>query len=102
MWSTPFFAAAWVVAGIPIAIAGDLVLRVPKSLVAIGGAAAGAFVLFLLPFIEWLKFLIWKTPGITRSIALPWAYLTGWPAFCAALGAGGTVLYRWLLARASL
>jgi hypothetical protein len=30
------------------------------------------------------------------AIHLPWAYLMGWPAFCAALGAGGTILYRWL------
>jgi hypothetical protein len=25
--------------------------------------------------------------------------LKGWPAFCAALGAGGTMLYRWLISR---
>lgn len=101
IWSTPFFVAAWIFAGIPAVAAGDLVLRVPKSLTVFAGAAAGVLVLFLLVLMEWLTLEAWKTLGVTRSIALPWLYLTGWPAFCAALGAGAIALYRWLLARAS-
>jgi hypothetical protein len=99
-WSVPFFVVAWIVTGLPIVAAGNLVLRVPMILVALAGAAAGDFVLLLLPLIEWIKYLIWPIPGQSRSISLPWSYLMGWPAFCAALGAGGTILYRWLLSRA--
>jgi hypothetical protein len=99
IWSLPFFATAWIVTGVPIIAAGNLVLRVPVILIGLAGAAAGVFVLLLLPLMEWVKFLIWPIPGINHSINLPWSYLMGWPAFCAALGAGGTVLYRWLLSR---
>jgi hypothetical protein len=98
-WSLPFFAVAWAVAGVPIVAAGNLVLRIPVILVVLAGAAAGVFVLMLPPLVEWIKFLIWPTPGISRSISLPWSYWRGWPAFCAALGAGGAALYRWLLSR---
>ena len=101
-WSLPFFAVAWILTGAPIIAAGDLVLRVPVILVVLAGAAAGVLVLLLLPLVEWVKYLIWPTPGISRSIDLPWSYLRGWPSFCAALGAGGTVLYRWLLSRSSV
>jgi hypothetical protein len=97
IWSLPFFAVAWIVTGVPIIAAGNLVLRIPLILVVLAGAAAGVFVLLLLPLVEWVKYLIWPTPGISRSISLPWSYLVGWPAFCAALGAGGTMLYRGLL-----
>jgi hypothetical protein len=100
IWSIPFFAVGWLVTGVPIIAAGDLVLRIPTVLVAVMGAAAGVFVLLLMPLLEWLRYLIWTTPGITHSIDLPWSYLKGWPAFCAALGAGGTMLYRWLLLKA--
>jgi hypothetical protein len=99
-WSVPFFAIAWIVTGVPIVAAGNLVLRIPAILVALAGATAGVFVLLLQPLVEWIKYLLWPTPGISRSINLPWSYLAGWPAFCAALGAGGTVMYRWLLSRA--
>jgi hypothetical protein len=99
IWSLPFFAVAWIVTGVPIVAAGNLVLRIPVILVILAGAAAGVLVLFLLPLVDWVKYLIWPTPGISRSINLPWSYLMGWPAFCAALGAGGTFLYRWLLSR---
>ena len=101
LWSLPFFAVAWIVTGVPIVAAGNLVLRTPVILVVLAGAAAGVFVLLLLPLVEWIKFLLWPTPGISRSISLPWSYLKGWPAFCAGLGAAGTFLYRWLLSRAT-
>jgi hypothetical protein len=100
IWSLPFFAVAWIVTGVPIIAAGNLILRIPVILVVLAGAAGGVFVLLLLPLIDWVKYLLWPTPGISRPINLPWSYLVGWPAFCAALGAGGTVLYRWLLSRA--
>jgi hypothetical protein len=99
IWSLPFFAVAWIVTGVPIVAVGNLVLRIPVILVVLAGAAAGVFLLLLLPLVEWAKYLIWPTPGISRSISLPWSYLMGWPAFCAVLGAGGAVLYRWLLSR---
>jgi hypothetical protein len=98
-WSLPFFAVAWIVTGVPIVAAANLVLRIPAILVVLAGAVAGVFVLLLLPLVELIKYLLWPTPGISRSISLPWSYLRGWPAFCAAMGAGGTVLYRWLLSR---
>jgi hypothetical protein len=98
-WSLPFFAVAWIVAGVPIVAAGDLILRIPVILVVLAGAAAGVLIVMLLPLVEWSRYLLWPTPGISRSVDLPWSYLRGWPAFCAALGAGGTALYRWLLSR---
>jgi hypothetical protein len=98
-WSLPFFAVAWIVAGVPIVASGSLALRIPVILVALAGAAAGVFIVLLLPLVDWIKYLLWPTPGISRSIDLPWSYLRGWPAFCAALGAGGAALYRWLLSR---
>jgi hypothetical protein len=99
IWSLPFFAVAWVVAGVPIIAAGNLVVRIPLIVALLAGAAAGVLVLMLLPLLEWVKFLICPTPGVIRSIDLPRSYLMGWPAFCAALGAVGTIQYRWLLAR---
>lgn len=98
-WSLPFFAVAWIVAGVPIVAAGNVVLKIPVILVWVAGAAAGVFIVILLPLVDWIKYLLWPTPGISRSISLPWSYLKGWPAFCAALGAGGAALYRWLLSR---
>ncbi|HXP10514.1 MAG TPA: hypothetical protein VN828_18575 [Acidobacteriaceae bacterium] len=98
-WSLPFFAVAWIVAGVPIVAAGNVVLKIPVILVWVAGAAAGVFIVMLLPLVDWIKYLLWPTPGISRSISLPWSYLKGWPAFCAALGAGGAALYRWLLSR---
>src|SRR3984957_7346327 len=98
-WSLPFFAVAWIVAGVPIVASGNVVLRIPVILVLVAGAAAGVFIVLLLPLVDWIKYLLWPTPGISRSISLPWSYLKGWPAFCAALGAGGAALYRWLLSR---
>src|ERR1700749_1255935 len=98
-WSLPFFAVAWIVAGVPIVAAGNVVLKIPVILVWVSGAAAGVFIVMLLPLVDWIKYLVWPTPGISGSISLPWSYLKGWPAFCAALGAGGAALYRWLLSR---
>ena len=98
-WSLPFFAVAWIVAGVPIVASGNVVLRIPVILVLVAGAAAGVFIVMLLPLVDWIKYLLWPTPGISRSISLPWSYLKGWPAFCAALGAGGAALYRCLLSR---
>lgn len=98
-WSLPFFAVAWIVAGVPIVAAGNLVLRIPVIPVVLAGAAAGVLIIMLLPLVDWIRYLLWPAPGISHSIDLPWSYLRGWPAFCAALGAGGAALYRWLLSR---
>jgi hypothetical protein len=98
-WSIPFFAVGWLVTGIPLIAVGDLVLRLPAIVVVVGGAGAGLFVLLLMPLIDWVEVFIRTTPGMSRSIALPWSYLMGWPTLCAALGAGGTFLYRRLLSR---
>src|SRR5260370_1868269 len=98
-WSVPFFAVGWILAGIPIIALGNLILRIPTIILGIAGAMAGVFVILLFPVIEWVSYLINPVPGITHSIYLPWSDLMGWPAFCAALGAGGTILYRWLLSR---
>ena len=101
LWSVPFFAVAWIVTGVPIIAMGNLALRIPTVLVALAGALGGVFVLFLPLMLEWARDLTSPVPGVTRSIHLPWSYLKGWPAFCALLGACGTVLYRWLLSRAT-
>jgi hypothetical protein len=98
-WSLPFFAVAWIVAGVPIVAAGNVVLRIPVILGVLAGAAAGVLIVMLLPLVDWIKYVLLPTPGIRRSISLPWSYLRGWPAFCAALGAGGAALYRWLFPR---
>jgi hypothetical protein len=65
-WSLPFFAVAWIVAGVPIVAAGNLVLRIPLILVALAGAAAGVFIVMLLPLVDSIKYLLWPTPGISR------------------------------------
>jgi hypothetical protein len=100
-WSVPFFAVAWILTGVPLIAMGNLALKIPTVLLGIAGAMAGVFVILLLPMLEWVRYLIRPVPGFTHSIDLPWSYLKGWPAFCALLGAGGTVLYRCLLSRAS-
>src|SRR5271155_1072070 len=53
IWSLPFFAVAWIVTGVPIIAAGNLVLRIPVILVVLAGGAAGVFVLSLLPLVDW-------------------------------------------------
>jgi hypothetical protein len=99
-WSVPFFAVGWILTGLPVIAAGNRVLKAPVILVVLAGAAGGFLVLLLLPLVEWVRYFVRPTPGITRTISLPWSYLKGWPAFCAALGACGTMLYRWLFSRA--
>jgi hypothetical protein len=101
VWSLPFFAVAWIVAGVPIIAMGNLALRIPTVLVALAGALGGVFVLFLPLMLEWARDLTSPVPGVTHSIHLPWSYMKGWPVFCALLGACGTVLYRWLLSQAT-
>jgi hypothetical protein len=100
-WSVPWFAAGWIFTGVPIIAVGNLALRIPTILLGIAGAMAAVFVLLLLPMLEWVMESMSPVPGVTHSIDLPWSYVKGWPVFCAVLGAGGTMLYRLLLLRAS-
>jgi hypothetical protein len=100
-WSVPWFAAGWMFMGIPMLAMGNLILRIPTIILGIAGAMAGVFVLLFLPMLEWVLDVMKPVPGVTHSIDLPWSYLKGWPVFCAALGVGGAMLYRWLLSRAS-
>jgi hypothetical protein len=87
--------------GIPMLAMGNLILRIPTIILGIAGAMAGVFVLLLLPMLEWVGDVMKPVPGVTHSFDLPWSYLKVWPVFCAALGAGGAMLYRSLLSRAS-
>jgi hypothetical protein len=86
---------------IPMLAMGNQILRIPAIVLGIAGAMAGVFIVLFLPLLEWVESVIKPNPGLTQSFSLPWSYLKGWPAFCAALGAGGAMLYRWLLLRAS-
>jgi hypothetical protein len=95
LWSIPFFAVAWVLMGIPIIALGNRILRIPQILLAICGAAAGALVMHF-PTIGWAIFL-GKEQHVDWSVLREWSYWRGWPAFGAAIGAGVTIMYRWLL-----
>lgn len=96
LWSIPFFAAAWVVMGLPIIALGDRVLRVPQIVLGISGAAAGTLVMVFPALVVW-TISPGSGPHFHWSAFRDWSYWKGWPAFGAAIGAGTTILYRWLL-----
>jgi hypothetical protein len=96
LWSIPFFAVAWVVMGIPIIALGNRILGVPQIILGISGATVGALVIAFPAVIVWTI-----SPGTGQhfnwSAFRDWSYWRGWPAFGAAIGAGVTIVYRWLL-----
>ncbi len=94
-WSLPFFAVGWVLVGIPIIVMGNRIVRVPKILLGVAGAIAGALIV-LLPTL-----VLWVTSRGAEHFKLDWDYWRGWPAFGAAIGASGVLVYSWLLARAT-
>jgi hypothetical protein len=93
-WSLPFFVVGWTLVGIPIIVMGDQILRIPKALLGVAGATAGAMVMVLPTLV------LWAISLGTQHFRLDWAYLKGWPAFGAGIGAAGVILYGWLLSRA--
>jgi hypothetical protein len=93
-WSLPFFVVGWTLVGIPIIVTGNRILRIPKVLLGVAGATAGAMVM-LLPTL-----VLWAISLGTQHFRLDWAYWKGWPAFGAGIGAAGLILYGWLLSRA--
>src|SRR6267154_81213 len=72
-WSLPFFVVGWILVAIPIIVMGNQILRIPKILLGVAGAAAGAFVI-LLPTLA-----LWAISLGTEHFRLDWAYLKGWP-----------------------
>jgi hypothetical protein len=98
-WSVPFFAAGWILAGIPIIAMGSRILKIPVFVLGILGAAVGFFVILFFPLLDWTIHLLRPVAGVRYGLDLRWSYLIGWPAFCAALGAGGMIIYRWLFSR---
>jgi hypothetical protein len=94
-WSLPFFAVGWILVAVPIIIMGKRILRIPKVLLVVAGAAAGVFVM-LLPYL-----VLGAISSGTHHFKLDWAKLKGLPAFGAGIGATGVILYGWLLSRAS-
>ena len=100
VWSVPLFAAGWVLAGLPLIAIGNRVLKIPVIVLGILGAAAGCFVISLFPLWDWAMHLLHPVAGVRYGLDLRWSYLIGWPAYCAFLGAGGMIMYRWLFSRA--
>jgi hypothetical protein len=100
VWSVPFFAAGWILAGIPVVAIGSRVLKVPFFVLGILGAAVGFFMILFAPLLDWTMHLLHPVAGVRYGFALHWSYLIGWPGFCASLGAGGMIMYRWLFSRA--
>jgi hypothetical protein len=99
-WSMPYFAAGWVLAGIPVIAIGSRVLKIPVFVLGILGAAVGFFVILFFPLLDWTIHLMRPVAGVRYGLDLRWSYLIGWPGFCASLGAGGMIIYRWLFSRA--
>jgi len=93
-WSMPFFIVGWLVTGIPVVAMGNQIFRIPKIILAVSGAVLGIFVT-LLPFE-----LDWAISLGAKHFRLGWSDFKGWPAFGAGIGAGGVILYVWLLSRA--
>jgi hypothetical protein len=93
-WSLPFFVVGWTLVGVPIIAMGNQILRIPKALLGVAGATAGAMVM-LLPTL-----VLWAISLGTQHFKLDWAYLKGWPLFGAGIGGTGVILYSWLLSRA--
>jgi hypothetical protein len=92
VWSVPFFVAGWVLLGIPAIAMSTQILMLSPVVLGVSGAIAGLFIM-LLPT-GWLIAL-----GAVQ-FKLTWSIVTGWDGFGAAIGAGGMLLYRWLLSRA--
>lgn len=86
-------AVGWLLIAVPALLSGVQILRIPVVLVGILGAAAGVAVM-LLP-----TAFLWALSRGREHFSLDWAYLSGWPAFAAAIGAIGLVVYRQLLSR---
>jgi hypothetical protein len=87
IWSVPFFAAGWILAGLPMIARGDRMLKFPILLMVIAGAIAGTLVV-LLPFV--LTALI-----LNGSIHLQpgWKFKNALPAFGAGTGACAVMLF---------
>ncbi len=100
IWSMPYFAAGWILAGIPVIAIGSRVLKIPFFVLGILGATVGFFVILFFPLLELTIHLLHPVAGVSYGLDLHWSYLAGWPGFCASLGAGGMILYRWLFSRA--
>jgi hypothetical protein len=92
LWSVPFFVMGWVLLGIPVIAMGTQILKLPHVVLGVSGAAVGLFIM-LLP-IAWLIAL-----GAIQFKFDP-SILKSWPGFGAVVGAGGMLLYRWLLSLA--
>ena len=54
----------------------------------------------IFPLLDWTIHLLRPVAGVRYGLDLRWSYLIGWPGFCASLGAGGMIIYRWLFSRA--
>jgi hypothetical protein len=88
IWSVPFFAAGWLLVGIPIILLANRLLRLSPIIIGSAGAAGG-------PIIMLLPWAILKILSHGREhYVLDWEYLRGWPLFGGLLGAGGAILYR--------
>ncbi|WP_144312458.1 hypothetical protein [Terriglobus saanensis] len=96
LWSLPFFAVGWVLAGIPMIAMGNRILRIHTILLGFAGAIAGAFAI-LIPF--FVSAVI--ANGTINSSEWRWSSLESWPAFGAGNGTCAVILYRWMLSRAT-
>ena len=92
VWSVPFFVVGWVLLGIPVIAMGTQILKLSYVIIGVSGAVVGLFIM-LLP-------AGWMIAHGSIQFKLNWSILNGWPGFGAAIGAGGMLLYRWLLLRA--
>lgn len=94
IWSTPFFAAGWVVFGIPLIALSERIPIVPAAslLLGVAGALVGGLVM-LSPAI----YVRWMSPN--HWVPFAWTDLTGWPAAGAGAGSAGALFYWWLLSR---
>jgi hypothetical protein len=63
-WSMPYFAAGWVLAGIPVIAIGSRVLKIPVFVLGILGAAVGFFVILFFPLLDWTIHLLRPVAGV--------------------------------------
>lgn len=94
IWSIPFFAVAWAIAGLPIVFLGTRILKIPTILFGVVGALAGilSVLIFFVVFAQIAN-------GTVNWSASRWPDLRGLPAFGAGNGACAVILYQWLLSR---
>ena len=93
MWSSVFFAAGWVLVGLPLIALGERARQMPVAmLLAVGWL--GGMMLLLLPNI----IVRWSTPQV-HYVPFTWEMLLGWPSLEGALGAVTVAVYRVLLSR---